>query len=239
MRKIISFFILVLIFSCEKSDNIDPAANVQIKSITSIPIDSEAFTVIDYFKYNLEGRLIEIATSNEDTTLHTYYNYYDNYIVMQVPTMLPRKDTLYINQDGLVIKLVMGGISEFAYEYDSEGFLLLEGYTISNSNIIERFNEYTYDGYSHTEHMKYNYYDTENSMYYDEELPYHNGNDNIGIYFWGKQNKNLLKNIEVPKSGMFKEFAYKFDKYNRVSEMEITIWGEKKFVKKVEYYEQN
>jgi hypothetical protein len=234
--------ICISFLSCEK-DDLSITKESLIKKIITIPEDPDHYIVTEEFVYDSQKRLVQIIESTDNFSQSTYYEYFDAYILMQVPTSLPRTDKLYLNDEGLVIQVNDGDFAK-SYEYDSEGFLDLEEYSISGGNVVEYYEEFQYMGedgyYTLIEHFKYNYYENINTICYNpleyfNRLVYHNGNDNIGIYFWGTQNKNLLKNIESPGYGFYKEFAYKFDKYNRVSEMEIIQQGEKHSTKQFEY----
>lgn len=241
MSKYFCVLILLVVLGCEKNTMDDESQQSKIKRITTVTPDENNNTWADVFKYDAEDRLIEIERSAWDHPLQsTYYYYYDTMVVKHVPADLPRYDTLYLNQDGRASKLLMGGISEFNFEYDSEGFLIIEGNVISGGNVTETHYEYVYDNYRYTEDLEYFYYDHENTIYYDKELPYQIGNDNIGIYFWGTQNKNLLKRIDWPPDGsgeVYREFNYEFDDHNRVTEMEVILWGELECTKIFEYYD--
>jgi len=238
MKQNFIIYILVLstMLSCRKEDN---SLHYKIKSITTIPTDASLYTTTESFIYDSQERLTAIIRSTTDTTRNTYYQYNDSFIVKKVPTDLVQKDTLFLNNEGLVVKRT-DGIFEFSYEYDSQGFLIIDGNTISHGNIIERNYEYkSPEDNGYTEHFIYNYDRHENTIYYGEDILEHqNGNDNIGIQFWGKQNKNLLKNIESPNGILFKEFDYQFDSKDRVSKMELTLWGKKWYTKEYEYYDQ-
>lgn len=237
MKRNFIIYILVLstILGCRKEDN----SIYKIKSITTVPTDYQLYTTTESFVYDSQERLTAIIRSTTDTTQNTYYQYNESFIVKQVPTDLVRKDTLYLNNEGLVVKRT-DGIFEFSYEYDSKGFLIVDGNTISHGNVTERYHEYkSPEDNGYTEHKLYHYSKHENTIYYGEDILEHqNGNDNIGIQFWGKQNKNLLKNIEIPDKGLLEEFAYQFDSKDRVSKMEVTLWGKKWYTKEFEYYDQ-
>lgn len=123
MKIILCLMITILMLGCEKSKNIPPE-NIKIKSIHT----SFNYTVADVVKdfiYDDQGRLIEIRESTDEWTGSTYYDYKDTVIYMEIPTRLPRTDKLYINEDGLVVRVNDGDFLK-TYLYDEDGFLELE-----------------------------------------------------------------------------------------------------------------
>lgn len=236
-RALLCMLIIAIAFSsCEKSKN-NPPEDIRIKNITTSFSFSDVI-VEEKFIYDNQERIIEIKEISADWTGSTYFEYTDSVIYMEVPTMLPRTDKLYLNENGLVIRVNDGDMAKTC-TYDAAGFLEIEGYSSDDNNITEYYYEIDYPGDDMKDvfHYEYTYYEEQNTIYYNDELEYYNGNDNIGISFWGKQNKNLLKNITMlPEGEILKEFTYKFDSYNRVSEMKIS-YGDRTETKIFEYFE--
>lgn len=252
IRLIFGILLILLVFGCKKHDNEDQYGNYKIKSINTLYENYQTYegyllnTKKENFTYDSEGRLTEKEVIIPDTTLFTYYQYYDSFIVVQnmIPTSLSvwsGIDTLFLNPEGFCIKRVSDYLGIINYKYDSDGFMIQDGYSKLDENIVEYKRVFHYPGedLSDTLITLYDYNDNKNTIYYDDkDIEYYSGNNNIGIYFWGKQNKKLLKSTDFnlgTGSGLT-EFSYEFDESKRVVKMEISYDGSLVQTKNFEYY---
>ena len=238
MKKTIYILLFLTILSCEKSEDLTPTKESIISKITTT-FNSSDTKIIEIFFYDETGRLILIESFRDDwNSLSTLFEYSDTIIIQtkdyHITNMSPEIDTFYLNETGLVIN--SGNTN---YTYNDNGFLQLEDYSFNDNNVTEYYKEY-YDAsdYLFQNHYKCSYYKYENTIYYSSILPHHNGNNNIGINFWGKQNKNLLKKVEIiGYNAIYHEFKYKFDSFNRVTKMDIFLYGEYSMTQTFEYCE--
>jgi hypothetical protein len=176
--------------------------------------------------YDSKGRLIRfnrnvvIQDNEAKSVIYTYsessillkHTYATNSIIIGV---------LSLNAKGLAVSNVYkkenGEIeSSSDVDYDGNGFLIHKkdvekksnyecnySYTIENGNVVKMVSA-SNSGYSETETYTY-YTDKPNTI----------GNENHGVFYCGKQSKNLLKS--KTNRGHTDTYTYEFDSKNRVT----------------------
>ena len=170
----ISFLLFVLV-SCKKEEVL--LANTlqqgsKIKTIYTAKQSAPSVGSVKEYIYDSKNRLIEIkeyTVPRSSFKQSVYYHYYDNYIVIEMPTSgdFNRYDTLYLNDDGMIYKYFNGGT--FFYSYNSHYFLVdpYSELTFDAKNILTYYRYYSYDEYSYTDDFIFKYYEEANTIYLD------------------------------------------------------------------------
>lgn len=209
---LIALFGLLIAFpACKHNREDETTPKIpKIKDITTY-LDQKAVG-INFFEYDQAGRLLKNEQSNGNMTT---YQYSDNQIIVNTITftgMIADSDTLLLDDKGLAFKEKNGNQT---FEYDPQGFLVkktvqsleLHTYTylIANGNTVQ--GSYRLDNHSADQIMLQNEFQpgSINTI----------GNENKGITFYGKQDKELISSRVL-----FNEpatFSYEYDTQKRVT----------------------
>lgn len=229
--------VFILFNSCKKSDKEVDKITISIPKIKTITYyKGDSITSHTSFEYDTSGKLSKSTYSNGQSFTFSYApsniirTYY--YIISEKPSI----DTLILNNKGLVIS-EEGGIT--TYEYTPEGYqskLTIDAspktsqtYTSLDGNIIKN-TERNYNDvrYIHT----YTFLsDIINTI----------GNENMGITYFGKQDKNLKSKdntIDLRDNKTFQlTYEYEFDTKNRVTKLKKIGWYSYNDSETYTYYE--
>jgi len=214
---LISFLVLFAILSgCKKNDSGTP-----FKRIHTITNNGN---VIYTYEYNSDGKV-----SGETMVLGAPFGYITTYTysgnTITVNTIFDQSgskiDTFnlnpqgYISDNGAFISTVHH--STFVHEYDNSGQLTkstinnniaqVEHYTYTNGNLT-LYTTTPMGGSSYENHYEY-YLDKENTL----------SNEHMGMNYWGKSNKNLVKTETYTTSSYSHKYnyTYEYDQDNYVT----------------------
>jgi hypothetical protein len=211
----ILFSVVIVYNSCKKSGSEDDGLNLphpKIKRITYY-----AGGAVQYYislEYDSSGRLSKKTFSYGNYELFNYGS--DKILIDKGGPHISRieYDTLFLNIQGLVISEDRGYTT---HEYDQAGYqakIIQKGdnaytltYTISGGNTIKRL-------------MDYKGSLSEDSYKYLPNQANTIGNENMGITYYGKQDKNLVHEISSfyvqNATTTTSTYIYAFDSQNRV-----------------------
>jgi len=228
--------LLVAFSSCDKSKD-DPTPKVpKIKTITH---GTSSNSDKEYYEYDQSGRLKSITYTGH-TSGNSQYLYFKDKIVWQ-STFFPELDTLYLNEEGMVVSEMFGSIT---HEYDAKGYCVkTSGYGSGGEVDLE----YKYKVSDENTTVLDVWEIVNEKLVYRitndyEFLPNSNntiGNENMGVSFYGKQNKNLLSASTQIYVGFNypdqENYHYEKDAQNRV----VKRWRERdpQFFDVYTYYE--
>jgi hypothetical protein len=201
-------FLLVLIFlNCCKKDVNNPS-----NSLLSIPKIHQVITYndslftsvvgIQTFEYDSRGRCTSLTTDFNRLSDTLTINYSGSIVILTEGTY---KSTYTLDLNGLATMQIMPNNDTVFYKYDESGYEVEEksrgdiftfGY-LDGNKIHESHNSSTIN-YSFNN-------DKVNTI----------GQENYGIAYLGKQNKNLIRSYVDP-SGITVTYSYEFDSKNRV-----------------------
>ena len=182
--------VLAAFISCGKS--YDDTTTTKVPKIKTITHGTSPNSDKEYYEYDQTGRLTSITITGHELN-HIQYIYLKDKIVMQSEIGIT-VDTLYLNDKGLVVSEMFGSTTfeydskrycnkttgygsggevdlELQYKVSDENATVLDVWEIVNEKLVYR-HTYNYEFLSHSV----------NTI----------GNENMGITFYGKQNKNLL-----------------------------------------------
>ena len=216
---------------CQKDDDASSNENggTGVKGtplIATMTIHNDKVVKTVSYKYDGKGRIISYnsdAVEASNYFKNVTFTYSESKIVEQVT--LGDKSTLTIesklNGKGLAISSVWkngnGEIQNSSEaEYNDDGYLIHKkdvdkkgnyecsySYTIENGNVVKKVRA-SNNGYGETETYTY-YTDKPNTI----------GNEDGGLFYYGKQSKNLLKS--KTNGGHTDTYTYEFDSKNRVT----------------------
>lgn len=223
--------LLTFTYSCKKTNN-NAQAGPYVPNISYPKIDYEIDSVNGdtiYFFYNSQGNLIKEKYTNiyvdlVYTTNKVNVNVYENYSLTYtyeyflnssglattaIETSLNKSETNNNNLHFINNNVLKNTTDTTYYYYNSYGYLIsakygteLYNYTYLNGNLTTEISPY----------------DTTTYQYFDGKLNTV-GNNNIGVNFLGKQNKNLLKTTIYYNSGQPYQtvnYNYEYDINGRV-----------------------
>lgn len=204
--------LMVSISGCNKEKEEEITITPKIKTITFYKNGQQISQ--QSFEYDLSGRLIKRSFSGGDWLSYSYNQsaVIENHYISQIQKALP--DTFLLNDKGLAISEDHGTST---MEYDADGYLI-------------RKNELTAERYTFLYEIKNgnrvkgsmiadNNYMTLRVMQTNTFLPNSTnttGNENMGIAFLGKQDKELVSTIEYSQGSPL-NLEYEYDSGNRVS----------------------
>ncbi|HET6556000.1 MAG TPA: hypothetical protein VFG54_01720 [Prolixibacteraceae bacterium] len=220
-----SLFLALCLFiaftSCDQSDD-DPTPNVpKIKTITHY---AGAKTTSETYEYDSSGRVVKISYTEEN---YDQYDYRTDTIIMKT-FRFRDPDTLLLNHEGRVVSEMFGYTNyeyypggktakAFIYNWDGELNSSFEYQVTDENTTTLDIWEFVNGAPKHT--ITYNYEHLANST---NTI----GNQNRGMTFYGKQDKNLMSvkklttlgtnNIEVVT------YRYQLDAKKRV----VKKWAE-------------
>ena len=229
MKPILFFLITICIgFSaCEKSDDETPGktAAPPIAKIKTMTTYSEGKIQEEYsYEYDASGRLIKQSSSKG------YYSTYEyTSDTIRIMTHEPELNkitpwTLILNEQGLVISSVNGNDTR---EYTPEGYLAkhiysYDDYAFSYTYKTEEENTTRRTAREGLDLSKVTIRDIYTFLPNSVNTI---GNENRGITFYGKQDKNLVSEqkaiIENPYNEYKAYYTYEFDDHNRVTARSI------------------
>lgn len=210
-------FLLAIFFSCDKSDD-NPAHKIpRIKTITH---GTSPNSDKEFYEYDSMGRVISITITGH-TPGHTQYVYLENKIVRMSDSFI-QLDTLYLNNKGLVMREMFGSTT---YEYDANGYCNHSIFYNSDGKIGMEYQSQVSDGNQTVLEIweTFNKQLVHSTTREYEFLPNSVntiGEENKGITFYGKQDKNLLS-VETERntgseSSDQRHYSYQIDAKNRV-----------------------
>jgi len=247
---LVAIFCTIGLVDCKKDDNSDSPSNLSGSKLSKVTFGNESST----FQYDGKGRLSKISHGSGAYTTLEYsastvvikefneQGIQDNSYWTYTLNSKGLATTCSYNEAGLSGKIV--GIRSNShlknaftilaasdilttYEYDANGFLIKEvypetnetkNYVISNGNVVSSFGTWEW-GYENT----YQYLANSTNTIFDDDFDM-GGNENIGIYFMGKRNTNLISAITErvkDEYGTFHtyqySYSYEFDSKNRVT----------------------
>lgn len=225
--------IFMMFFSCNEKDTTEeiiPLAFPKIKSVTYY--ENNRVQLINSFEYDSLGRCAKMATTTVNNTDNTSFTRYNTYRYTPGKVLVNRiydefnhsgQDTIFLNEQGLRIKTANGNEVR---EYDANGFLLqrkefkpvavteVYSFEVSNENTVKIIDtiELTTDT-------------TVSSTVYYTFIPNSVntiGSQNMGFYFEGKQNKNLVKDYHTDilyrDPALYRDsYSYEYDAKGRVT----------------------
>lgn len=211
--------ICITFIACDKSKDEQPGEQPYLTpKLSKIAFyQNDSLTGETTFEYDVQGRLSKTSYNGND---YTTYRYEPGYIIRKSSLSNndepPLTDTLQLNSAGLVI---FDPRDNATYEYTYEGYL---------HQLIADYGTFTYKiSYGNTILMN------ERAMMY-EIIRFKNeytflpdklntvGNENMGIAFFGKQDKNLVseaKQTYVEYGGNYEKitnYHYEFNEKSRV-----------------------
>lgn len=210
--------ILLAFMACDKSNDELTGAQTGLPKLSKIAYyEGTSLIRITTIQYDAQGRLIKMDLTNwgEET-----YRYGQGIIIRQVSFLNSDDpaniDTLQLNTDGLVIFDPRDGSN---YEYTPEGYRLRQyasygnySSTVSNGNTTITTNK-DWESQNIISTNEYTFlHDKLNTI----------GNENVGITFYGKQDKNLLSEDSFTylyggrHDQTIYSYSYEFDDKNRV-----------------------
>lgn len=237
---IYSLLILILVFSnCKKSDDEAPESAVvipKIKVMTCYQNNSISFQ--QTFEYDQAGRLAKRTNVGdyEDTFIyHADKIIISKHYIERDTTFL--LDTLFLDSRGLVIAESGRG----TYEYDAKGFqtAFLVGqlltYQVSGENTVKREAwEFKNGAWEKVVTTDFKFLQNRANTI---------GNENMGISFYGKQDKNLRSEAcyvfheNTTNTGILHTFHYEWDAQNRVIKFQEAAEQPFKFYYTYSYYD--
>lgn len=217
------FAILAVFISCDKAED-DPAPKIpKIKTVTFYQGDE----VARHFSYEYDslGRCSKTSFGLQPSVVASYetYRYSDNLVIVNrfyngADTIIA--DTLHLNKQGLVSR---SSLNNETREYDRNGYLvqsktannvttlLLITCQVSNGNLVKLIQtelsadqKITTSTYDHIPNSV-------NTI----------GHENKGMAFYGKQDKNLVREVQKDFSQYPSEttsYEYEYDAQNRVTQ---------------------
>lgn len=236
------FGILLSLVSCDKSTEAEFSyPSPRIKTITEY--SEQGMAQIFSFEYDSLGRIVK--RSYMPATYEKYDYPSNSLIVMKTykNETLEYIDSLFLNDQGLVItkknKMADASLSgtftfTTTYEYNSEGYLVKssEGNTtceIQDGNTVKKI----YSSYTQPFPLPHSEPDSSltksNILTFTYEFSPNTsnttGNENMGMSFYGKQDKNLVINADIlfsgepwgPLYGNSYAYAYSYDSQKRVT----------------------
>lgn len=209
--------LMASISGCNKDKEEEIPTTPKIKTITFYQNEQQKSQ--QSFEYDLSGKLIKRSYSNGDWLSYSYNQsaVIENHYISQIQKALP--DTLLLNYEGLAISEDHGTST---MEYDADGYLIKKNnltaerytflYEIKNGNRVKG------------SMIANNDYMTLRVMQTNTFLPNSTnttGNENMGIVFLGKQDKQLVSTIEYSQ-GLPLNLEYEYDSSNRVSKCKLS-----------------
>jgi hypothetical protein len=238
---ILILLIILLAFACKKKADddiiVDPSSSL-IKTIIQKDLAGDVINRVEY-QYDNNSRItFQKLFYPADSASFTYkYEYFPSVVIERIflnDTALKNKNVYFLNNEGLATEVSwvsylsnhdsITGINSI-YEYNSEGFMVKSTDFLADSSIYKSLiwqiangnvTSYVYNipsgGINVTETYSY-ISGSINSV----------GNNNKGLIFLGKSNKNLISSsILTSLNAQTANFTYTFDAYNRVSKLMIT-----------------
>lgn len=256
------FFVANLIFISCKDENNDPVEHSRplLATMSSYSQDKRLH-VSEAYRYDSQGRLIEVSNNDKDKTTFEYS-------VSQVTVKSYYKDSLeetqilQLDNNGLCKATIWDENYTTNYTYDSNGYLettvekdgnatITQTYTVSNQNYVTINSQEVYVNTASAKEMntdfigkigimkidhrgiasqnllksasdQINNYTTEFEFYIDKTNTI--DLENTGIYFFGKQNKNPVKQQAVTFTdmpGYTVNYTYEYDSKGRITRQ---IW---------------
>lgn len=214
---LLSLLCLMAVFSACNDDDNEITTTPKIKTITFYLNDQ--LRGQQSFEYDHSGKLIKKSYSGGDWISYSYEDgtVIEKTFTSQWPTT--RTDTILLNNKGLAISRDHGTST---MEYDLDGYLIKKNnltgerysflYKIKNGNRVEG------------SMIADNNYLTLSVMQTNTFLPNSTnttGNENMGITFLGKQDRELISNIEYIQGSPL-HLEYEFDSKNRVSNCKLS-----------------
>lgn len=218
---------IALVFnSCKKTvEPINPDAIPKIQKITEYK--NGLISSFTSYEYDTNGRISKITHSDSS---YEIYIYSPDSIIKNIYQANGKIASLIsrLNKNGLIFNEGNGA----EYEYDLLGFktswIISDAdthydYKVSNGNTIEMSNTY-YSAQSAANKEIYTYKFLPNST---NTI----GNENIGITFYGKQNKNLVEVTSHILQDAFRKnnssysYSYEYDNKKRVTKRILTGIG--------------
>lgn len=218
---------------CQKDDDAVGEKNEGINIKKKVPLiaikktNDNGCIYVFYFKYDMQWRQISMFGSSENNESYEKIEIsYDGskiieYKVDEIEQVgLSRETEGVLNSNGLVTtgiirSLKTGEQGTINCKYDENGFLVykkessnsgntweVHAYTIQDGNIVKEEISYS-SGYISKRTYSY-YMDKLNTI----------GPENMGVTFYGKQSKNLIKSER--RDGETMSYIYEFDSKNRV-----------------------
>jgi hypothetical protein len=214
--------ILIVFNSCKKSGNDEDGLNNPHPKIKTIAYYAGGI-VQNYIslEYDSSGRLSKKTYSYGNYEMFSYDS--DKILMTSGGPNIGRitHDTLFLNTQGLVISENRGYTT---YEYDQAGYqtkykqigdnTYTLTYTISGGNTVKRI-------------MDNKGYLSEDSYKYISRQANTTGYENMGISYYGKQDKNLVHEISSfyiqSATTATRNYVYVFDSQNRVVKSELAV----------------
>ena len=223
---LVSFF-AIFYSSCKKDNTTDSDTSV-VPKISCM--NGGAGIVLGgshFYYYDSKGRLIKEKDSINRYNIYSNYTYTDSAIILNTVHANGDLSTqiLYLNSKGLVTYVKENGVQNvlYKYEYNSDNYLIkkqfgLEGklgsttitHNIVNGNVVSD-TTILYTPFKRKTTCNYTYLSNLNTT----------GNENFGMSFWGKSNKNLVS-YYIAGSDTIK-YNYTFDSKGRVTFMSTTL----------------
>lgn len=213
--------------ACDKTDDELPVSIPKIKTIT---FHNGSTTISATYEYDQQGRVIRITS--EDSFIQ--YEYHSDKIIKNES----RNDSftassLLLNDKGLVIALLMDNYIYMTYEYTLDGFHdkstsyfmgsipdWVTDNTIADGNRIscvvweqDMYEPNRDDDLESTYTYEYEYLASSTNTI---------GHENMGIDFFGKQDKNLVSKMTLYRNNVehVTNYIYKLDAHKRV----VKVW---------------
>lgn len=227
--------LLVAFSACNKEDETGRSAN-RIPLIKTI-VTTGNYSDSVHFEYDSTGRIIKASHSSEQYTLYTYA---PNIVTIHTyrGSSLPDYTSSYrLNDKGIATSTQIDGYL-YTFKYDSIGYLVSKMYNndtinsmrIKDGNTLMKKEYYLRDKSSFTWNYEFN---TNNNTI---------GDENKGISWNGKQDKNLLTKetrvYKVYNSVQVKttEYTYEYDTQNRVTKRTTFEYGDLYLTEYYTYY---
>lgn len=227
---LLALLCLLALFSCKETEKTEVAVISPLSKIKTITFyRNEAVQTIQSFEYDSLGRCTKLSDYDPETatTTHSSYQYAPHMVLVnRVYDELNQyysRDTIFLNEQGLEIRTSHHSDNR---EYDSSGYLIqrkefgltampvtysfqvLDGNTVKT---IQTINDPTEDRIFYTMYFTF-IPNSVNTI----------GVENKGLYFHGKQDKNLVKEYHTDivyrdPADYTDSYLYEYDAKKRVT----------------------